>query len=75
MDFNAFVQAWMEEDSPEGDFARAWNQDSKKPTVTTWDDLNTYLKGQKACPEAIGTANILFSCGVSHGVFIEDVNN
>ena len=60
MDFNDYVQGLTNETSPEGDFARDWDQDRTKPTVDTWDDLYWYLKGRNACPEAIESAEKLF---------------
>lgn len=59
MDFNDYIQDWIDEDSPEGDFAQDWNRDRNKPTIDTWKDLKTYL-ALKACPEAIEIAKDLF---------------
>ena len=60
MDFNDYVQDFIEEESPEGDFAQDWNQDHKKPTIETWHDLELYLVLRNACPEAIEAAKSLF---------------
>ena len=61
MNFNDYVQGLMDEDSPEGDFVRDWNQDCNKPIVNTWEDLDNYLTAKMACPEAIESAKSLFS--------------
>lgn len=61
MSFNKYVKNYLGEDSPEGDFAKDWGSDKRKPSIKTKRELISYLKNKDACIECIEIAGKMFS--------------
>jgi hypothetical protein len=53
LDFQAFIQTARVSNDPRGDFIGDAKSDDELPNATTWDDLESYLRRQRACDEAI----------------------
>lgn len=55
--FNQFVLQFIDEDTPRGDFAVDWKNDSLKPKkVGSWKALKSYLESRNACDVALEEA-------------------
>jgi YozE SAM-like fold len=59
-DFRTFIQTARASNNPRGDFIGDAKDDDGLPNATTWEELESYLHGCRACHEAIDAGKVVW---------------
>lgn len=58
--FSDFVKRYENDDTPTGDFARDWKRKPMPIEPKRWGDLESFLRGNRACDEALQVAETVW---------------
>lgn len=60
MSFREYIATRQARANPQGDFVRDARADGKLPDAESWQELRSYLSSQRAIPEAVDAARLVW---------------